>query len=163
MTPKSLLRHKACVSDLSMMTGAEGFHRVLYEDNPPAKPQDVKRVIICSGKVYYDLAAARDKKGGGDVALVRLEQFYPFPDDALEAEIRKYPNAETVVWCQEEPENQGGWTFVDRRIEAVLKAAGCKAQRPVYAGRTAAAAPATGALKIHNAEQEALLEQALTI
>jgi len=163
MTPKSLLRHKLCVSPLSMMTGKETFHRVLYEDNSPVAAKDVKRVVICSGKVYYDLVEAREKAGIKNIAFLRLEQFYPFPDKVLGEELAKFPNAESVIWCQEEPENQGGWSFVDRRIEGVLKAIKCKAQRPVYAGRPAAAAPATGSLKTHNKEQEALLKEALTI
>jgi 2-oxoglutarate dehydrogenase E1 component len=162
MTPKSLLRHKMCVSSLKMMTGKENFHRVLYEDTPPPA-KDIRRVVLCSGKVYYDLLEAREKKGVKDVVFVRLEQFYPFPDDALGEELKKYPNADSVIWCQEEPENQGAWTFVDRRIEGVLKAIKHKAQRPAYVGRPAAAAPATGSLKTHNKEQDALLTAALTI
>jgi 2-oxoglutarate dehydrogenase E1 component len=162
MTPKSLLRHKLCISTLKEMTGKTSFHRVL-PDGAPLAAKDVKRVVICGGKVYYDLLEAREKRGVKNVALVRLEQFYPFPSDALEAELAQYKDATSVVWCQEEPENQGGWNFVDRRIEGVLKNLGHKAGRPVYAGRPAAAAPATGSLKTHNKEQEALLDQALTI
>lgn len=161
MTPKSLLRHKLCVSPASMFTGKETFHRVLHEDNPlPAK--GIKRVVICSGKVYYDLLEAREKAGITNVALVRLEQFYPFPEKPLAEELAKYPNAD-VIWCQEEPENQGGWNFVDRRIEKALASIKHKAGRPVYVGRPAAAAPATGSLKTHNKEQEALVTAALTV
>jgi 2-oxoglutarate dehydrogenase E1 component len=162
MTPKSLLRHKLCVSPLSMMTGSETFHRVLRDDAPPASAKDVKRVVICSGKVYYDLFEVREKKGIKNVAFIRLEQFYPFPDKPLGDELAKYPNAESVVWCQEEPENQGGWTFVDRRIENVLKTIKHKVQRPVCVSRPDAAAPATGSLKTHNKEQETLVNAALT-
>lgn len=160
MTPKSLLRHKLCVSPLKAFTGKESFHRVLGDADVTAK--SVKRVVICSGKVYYDLFEAREKNAIKDVALVRLEQFYPFPEKSLAEEIAKYPNAE-VVWCQEEPENQGAWTFVDRRIEGALKSIKHKAGRPVYVGRPGAAAPATGSLKTHNKEQELLVTTALSV
>ncbi len=159
MTPKSLLRHKACISKLSDMMGNSTFHRVLPET---ADLKKVRRVVLCSGKVYYDLIDAREKKGISDVAIVRLEQFYPFPEKPLADELKKYPDAE-VVWCQEEPENQGAWNFLDRRIEKVLKSLKHKTARPAYAGRPEAAAPATGSSKKHVAEQEALLTQALTI
>ncbi len=163
MTPKSLLRHKLCVSPLKMFLDNETFHRVLTEDVPVAPGKDIKRVVICSGKVFYDLFEDRQKRGIKDVALVRLEQFYPFPDRVLGEELAKYPNAKDIIWCQEEPENQGAWFFVDRRIEKVLIDIKHKVQRPVYIGRTAAAAPATGSLKTHNKEQELLLQQALVI
>ena len=162
MTPKSLLRHKLCVSPLKMFTGNETFHRVLFEDTPVAPAKDIKRVVICSGKVYYDLLEAREKAGIKNVAFLRLEQFYPFPEKVLAEELAKYPKAE-VVWCQEEPENQGAWNFVDRRIEGSLKLANHASKRPVYVGRPAAAAPATGYLKVHNKEQEALIKQALSV
>jgi len=162
-TPKSLLRHKACVSNLDMFTNGQTFHRVLYEDGVEMVAGDkVRRVVICTGKVYYDLAAERDARGLKDVAILRLEQLYPFPEKALAQELAKYPNAD-VVWCQEEPENMGAWTFVDRRIEGVLKTTGHKAGRPSYAGRAAAASPATGLLKRHNQEQAKLLDDALSV
>lgn len=159
MTPKSLLRHKLCVSPLSMMTGSETFHRVLPDDKQLKK---VKRVVLCSGKVYYDLLEAREKEKIDNVALVRLEQFYPFPARSLGVQLNLYPDAE-VIWCQEEPENQGAWHFLDRRIEGVLKDINHKSQRPVYVGREAAAAPATGSHKQHVKEQETLIKQALTL
>jgi 2-oxoglutarate dehydrogenase E1 component len=159
MTPKSLLRHKLCVSPLKMMTGKESFHRVLSDET---KLKDVKRVVMCSGKVYYDLLEAREKLGIKNVALTRLEQFYPFPEKSLGEDLKQYPHAE-VVWCQEEPENQGAWLFVDRRIEKVLKAIKHKSQRPEYVGRTEAAAPATGSGKAHVQEQETLINKALTL
>ena len=162
MTPKSLLRHKLCVSAKKMFTGAESFHRVLYEDTPVAPAKEIKRLVICSGKVFYDLVEAREKAGIKNVAFLRLEQFYPFPDKSLGEELAKYPNAE-IIWCQEEPENQGAWFFVDRRIENVLKTIKHKSSRPVYIGRPAAAAPATGSLKTHNIEQEKLIKEALTV
>ncbi|NBX65461.1 MAG: 2-oxoglutarate dehydrogenase E1 component [Proteobacteria bacterium] len=164
MSPKSLLRHKRCVSRLDDFIGESSFHRVLWDDAEAIdainKPKDIKRVILCSGKVYYDLYEAREAKGIKDVAILRLEQLYPFPTDALEAELKRYPNAE-VIWCQEEPQNQGAWHFVDRRIEAVLTSIKHKAGRPSYVGRPDAAAPATGLAKRHAVEQAALIEQAL--
>ncbi|MDD9900501.1 MAG: 2-oxoglutarate dehydrogenase E1 component [Alphaproteobacteria bacterium] len=162
MTPKSLLRHKRCVSPLSMMTGTQTFHRVLTEDEPLAPAKSIARVVLCTGKVFYDLEDARAETGSKDTALVRLEQLYPFPDDALAEELQKYPNAKSVVWCQEEPENQGAWFFADRRIEKVLNDIGHSVKRPVYAGRPAAAAPATGLHKQHMAEQKKLLDEALS-
>lgn len=162
MTPKSLLRHKLCVSPLSMMTGSETFHRVLYEDIKLAKPKDIKRVVLCSGKIYYDLFEQREKMGINDVTVLRLEQLYPFPDKPLAEELEKYPNAD-VIWCQEEPENQGAWFFVDRRIEGVLTGLKHKAGRPRYIGRAPAAAPATGSLKSHTKEQERIVTEALTV
>jgi 2-oxoglutarate dehydrogenase E1 component len=160
-TPKSLLRHKLCVSKLADFLPATGFQRVLGEQAtgllPPAK---IKRVVLCSGKVYYDLLAAREAGSITHVALLRLEQFYPFPHQALVEALAPYTQAE-LVWCQEEPENQGGWLFVDRRLEAVLVQLNGLCKRPVYVGRPAAAAPATGSLKRHTKEQEALVRAAL--
>lgn len=162
-TPKSLLRHKLCISDLSELGPGTHFHRVLGETaNDLVENDKIRRIVVCSGKVYYDLLQERMSRGIKDVVLVRLEQMYPFPRTALATEFAKYPNAE-VVWCQEEPENQGGWTFMDRRIEASLKTAAHKANRPIYAGRPATASPATGLLKRHNQEQAKLLDDALTV
>jgi 2-oxoglutarate dehydrogenase E1 component len=160
MTPKSLLRHKLCISPLKDFTGDTRFHRVIGETQPLDK--DVKRVVLCSGKVYYDLLEAREKRGIKNVAILRIEQFYPFPEKPLSDQLAKYPNAD-VVWCQEEPGNQGAWLFLDRRIESVLRGLKHKAGRPSYAGRPDAAAPATGSLKTHNKEQEALVSAALTV
>lgn len=166
MTPKSLLRHKLCVSPLAMMTGNETFHRVLYEDDAVmktlAKPKDIKRVIICTGKVYYDLFEAREKNKIKNVTMLRLEQLYPFPDDVLEEELKKYPNAE-VVWVQEEPENQGYWHFVDRRIEAVLTKIKHKSARPKLISRNASASTATGLASWHTKQQQRLLEDSLKV
>lgn len=159
MTPKSLLRHKLCVSPLSRFTGEQRFHRVFADDLPV---KDIRRVVICSGKVYYDLLEARTTKNITNVALVRLEQFYPFPEQRLAEQLEKYPNAD-VVWCQEEPANMGGWPFVAPLLEKTLAGIKHKTQRPVYAGRPESAAPATGSLKMHNKEQEALIHQALTL
>tara|TARA_B100000686_G_scaffold354860_1_gene467753 strand:- start:944 stop:3871 length:2928 start_codon:yes stop_codon:yes gene_type:complete len=161
-TPKSLLRHKRAVSNLDMMTGKQTFHRVLYEDKMPGEAWDIKRVVLCTGKVFYDLEAARDEAGIKDVTMLRLEQLYPFPDDILKEILQSFPNAE-VVWCQEEPENMGAWTFVDRRLEAVLQDLDLKNKRPRYIGRPAAASPAVGLLSKHKEEQDKLVQEAITI
>jgi 2-oxoglutarate dehydrogenase E1 component len=160
MTPKSLLRHKLAVSPLKDFGPDSSFHRVLPEAETLVAGNKVRRVVLCSGKVYYDLLADRQARGIDDVALLRLEQLYPFPADPLAVELAKYPNAE-IVWCQEEPANMGAWFFVDRRIEAVLTSLKHKAGRPLYAGRSELAATATGLLRRHNAEQAALIEEAL--
>ncbi len=162
MTPKSLLRHKLCVSPLSMMTDHETFHRVLHEDVEPKNPAAVKRVVLCSGKIYYDLLEERNARGAADVTIMRLEQLYPFPTLALAQELKKYPQAE-VIWCQEEPANMGAWTFVDRRIEAVLSMLGMTPDRPRYVGRPEAASPAVGLHKRHETEQARLVDEALTV
>ena len=165
-TPKSLLRHKLCISPAAMMTGESTFHRVLWDDAELAgqlKPKnDIKRVVVCTGKVYYDLYQAREEKGIKDVAILRLEQLYPYPESALVEELQKYPNAE-VVWCQEEPKNSGYWYFIDRRLEVTMEKAKIKAKRPSYVGRKASASPATGSAGVHKAEQEQLVNEALTV
>ena len=161
MTPKSLLRAKFAVSPLSEMTGESRFHTVIGEVDPIATGAEVKRVVLCSGKVYYDLLAERRDRGLKDVAILRLEQIYPFPEKTLAFALKPYAKAQHVVWCQEEPENMGAWTFVDRRIERVLTALKHKVKRPVLVGRAAAASPATGLAKVHTAEQAALVNQAL--
>ena len=163
MSPKSLLRHKECVSNLDMFTGSSTFHRVLYEDRELVDDKKIKRVVLCTGKIYYDLAAERDARGIDDIAILRLEQLYPFPHHVLGQELcERYPNAD-VVWCQEEPQNMGAWTFVDRRIEAVLTEFKHKHKRPVYAGRCEAASPATGSARRHAEEQAKLIDDALTL
>ncbi|HUF57423.1 MAG TPA: 2-oxoglutarate dehydrogenase E1 component, partial [Thermohalobaculum sp.] len=169
MTPKSLLRHKKCVSALDEMAEGSSFHRVLWDDAQlgiselELRPDDeIRRVVICSGKVYYDLLERRDDDGRDDVYLMRLEQFYPFPALSMTRELTRFRNAD-VVWCQEEPKNQGGWTFVEPNIEWVLNRIGSQAGRPKYAGRAASASTATGLASRHKAEQEALVEAALTV
>ena len=160
MTPKSLLRHKLAVSPLSAFTGESRFQFVIPEVDTLVAPDAVKRVVLCSGKVYYDLLQERREKGVTDVALVRLEQIYPFPAATLARVLSPYKNAD-LVWCQEEPANNGAWTFVDRRIEAVLTELGNKASRPTFAGREAAASPATGLAKVHAQQQAHLVRDAL--
>jgi 2-oxoglutarate dehydrogenase E1 component len=162
MTPKSLLRHKLCVSSMDAMVTGSSYQRVLPEVDTLVADGDVRRVVLCSGKVYYDLYAARAEQGINDVALVRLEQIYPFPRMSLTNELQRYPQAE-VIWCQEEPNNMGAWTFVDRRIETLLLELGGASQRPIYVGRDEAASPATGIAKRHAKEQEKLVRDALTI
>ena len=163
MTPKSLLRHKGCVSPISMFTGDETFHRVLYEDHKGLKSDDkIKQVVLCSGKVFYDLEEERNKRGIDDIHILRMEQLYPWPLNSLIEQLGRFPNAK-FVWCQEEPANMGAWFFVDRRLEAVLEEIGHKNTRVRYAGRPEAASPATGLLKRHNQEQADLVNEALTI
>jgi 2-oxoglutarate dehydrogenase E1 component len=161
MTPKSLLRHKKAVSTLDEFGPGTSFNRVLPETGELVARTKVKRVVLCSGKVYYDLLAAREEMNIGNVALVRMEQLYPFPNVSLAKELKKYPNAD-VVWCQEEPRNMGAWTYIDRRLEDLLGNVDIKADRPVYVGRTEAASPATGSFGKHTAEQQALVTEALT-
>ncbi|MEO1191615.1 MAG: 2-oxoglutarate dehydrogenase E1 component [Pseudomonadota bacterium] len=161
-TPKSLLRHKACVSKLSDMTSGAGFHRVLHCEELPSKPEEAKQVVLCSGKVYYDLLEARATKGITDIHFLRLEQLYPFPEDALIEELQAYKSCD-LVWCQEEPRNMGAWPFVSSFLEEVAEAAGMKNPRPRYAGRDSAASPATGSHKRHVEQQTALIESALTL
>jgi len=161
-TPKSLLRHKLAVSKLAEMATGSTFRFVIPEIDPIAPAEDVRRVVICSGKVYYDLLAQRRERSINDVAILRLEQIYPFPERNLGRVLAAYPNATSVVWCQEEPENMGAWSFVDRRIEKVLRGIeGHKVRRPVYVGRAEAASPATGLARTHAAEQSALVGNAL--
>ncbi|CAK0753794.1 subunit of E1(0) component of 2-oxoglutarate dehydrogenase [Azospirillaceae bacterium] len=162
-TPKSLLRHRLCVSRLEDFSEGTQFHRLLPDAHlRPVAPEKVRRVVLCTGKVYYDLFEEREKRGIDDVMLIRVEQLYPFPDKPMARELAKYPNAD-VVWCQEEPENMGAWFFVDRRIEKVLSGISHNTKRPIYVGRDAGAAPATGILKRHNREQAKLVDEALSV
>jgi 2-oxoglutarate dehydrogenase E1 component len=159
-TPKSLLRHRLAVSPLAEMAEGSRFRFVIPETDALAPPDQVRRVVLCSGKVYYDLLAERRARALDDVAILRLEQMYPFPENTLARALAPYAKAD-VVWCQEEPENMGAWTFVDRRIEKVLLRLDGKARRPAYIGRQAAASPATGLTRTHQAEQAALVAEAL--
>ncbi|MGI3186209.1 2-oxoglutarate dehydrogenase E1 component [Nioella aestuarii] len=169
MTPKSLLRHKLAISKAEEMTTGSSFHRVLWDDaqygnsdTQLVADDKIKRVVMCSGKVYFDLLEERDARGLDDVYLMRLEQFYPFPALSLMKELERFKQAE-MVWCQEEPKNQGAWGFVEPNIEWVLSRIGAKHTRPVYAGRSATASPATGLASQHKAQQAALVNDALTI
>ena len=169
MTPKSLLRHKLCISKADEFTTGSSFHRVLWDDaqygNSDTKlvaDDKIKRVVLCSGKVYFDLLEERDKRGIDDVYLMRVEQYYPFPAISMVKELERFKQAE-MVWCQEEPKNQGAWNFIEPNIEWVLTRIKAKHKRPTYAGRPAAASPATGLASQHKAQQEALVNAALTI
>jgi 2-oxoglutarate dehydrogenase E1 component len=162
MTPKSLLRHKRCVSRLEEFTTGTTFHRVMYDNEVLCEDSEVRRVVLCSGKVYYDLFEERAGRDTTDVFFLRMEQLYPFPKKALTQELKRFPKAE-VVWCQEEPKNMGAWSYVEPRIEEVLLEIGADCKRPVYVGRGEAAAPATGLLRRHTAEQKDLVDRALTV
>jgi len=162
MTPKSLLRHKEAVSTLADFGPATSFRRILAETEQLAEAAKIRRIILCSGKVYFDLLAERRKRKLDDIAILRIEQLYPFPFSSLGAELSRYPHAE-VVWCQEEPENMGAWSFVDRRIERALAGLNVKATRAVYIGRPEAASTATGSARTHVKEQTDLVDRALTL
>jgi 2-oxoglutarate dehydrogenase E1 component len=167
MTPKSLLRHKRCVSRLEELETGSRFHRWLHDDaerlpNEPVKlvkDAKIRRVVICTGKVYYDLYEEREKRGIDDVYLMRVEQLYPFPVKSIATEMQRFKNAD-VVWCQEEPKNMGAWSFVEPYLEWVLGHAGAKVKRARYAGRPASAATATGLMSRHKAQLEAFMNEA---
>ncbi len=154
-TPKSLLRNKDATSPLSEFTKGE-FRTVIGELDATIEAAKVKRVIACSGKVYYDLVKKRAEKKAGDVAIVRVEQLYPFPHKAFAAELKKYPNATEITWCQDEPQNQGAWFFVQHYIHENM----LEGQRLGYAGRPFSASPAVGYAHLHQEQQKALLDQA---
>jgi len=168
MTPKSLLRHPLCISRAEDFTDGSTFHRVLWDDAQKGnsqlalKPDDqIRRVIMCSGKVYFDLLAERDARGLDDVYLLRIEQLYPVPTQSLRSELARFKEAE-IVWCQEEPKNQGAWSFIEPNLEWVLAQVGTRESRPRYVGRPASASPATGLASKHKAQQDALINDALT-
>jgi 2-oxoglutarate dehydrogenase E1 component len=170
MTPKSLLRHKHCISFLSDMLPGCSFHRV-FRDQAEAVPgattvkladdADIRRVILCTGKVYFDLMEEREKRGESRIQILRLEQLYPFPDQVLALELNRFPKAD-LVWCQEEPKNQGAWTFVAPRIESTVAHLGGTA-KPRYVGRPEYASTAAGLMSQHNAELKAFLDEAMTL
>lgn len=168
MTPKSLLRHKKAVSTLADMAEGSSFHRVLHDD-AQTRPdvagikikadKAIRRVVLCSGKVYYDLLDRRERDQVDDVYLMRLEQFYPWPMKSLMTELARFPNAE-LVWCQEEPKNMGGWTFVDPWLELTLEKLNVKSKRARYVGRPASASTAAGLMSRHLKELDAFLTDA---
>jgi 2-oxoglutarate dehydrogenase E1 component len=159
-TPKSLLRAKEVASRLDEMGPGSSFHRVIGEPGPIAADDRVRRVVLCSGKIYFDLLKARSASGDDRVALVRVEQLYPFPSMTLAQILARWRHAE-IVWCQEEPQNMGAWNFVDRRVEEVLSGLDVAARRPCFIGRGEAASPATGIFKRHVEEQTQLVAAAL--
>ncbi|MEQ6333311.1 2-oxoglutarate dehydrogenase E1 component [Sphingobium sp. MK2] len=160
MTPKSLLRHKLAVSKAEDFQGDTHFMRILSDSNP-APDAETKRLVLCSGKVAYDLMEARDAAGDKNTQIVRIEQLYPFPTEALSIRMARMPNLEEVIWCQEEPRNNGAWFHVEPYIEEALADVGKAPMRARYAGRKASASPATGLAKRHVAEQGALVADAL--
>jgi 2-oxoglutarate dehydrogenase E1 component len=162
MTPKSMLRAREFMSNLDEMGPGTAFHRVLGEVDTLVSDDKVRRVVMCSGKVYFDLLKERRERKIDDIALIRIEQLHPFPFNALSKLIGRYDNAD-FVWCQEEPQNAGAWNFVDRRIEQVLIGLPTKIKRPIYIGRPEAAATATGLLKRHVKEQAKLVDAAFTL
>jgi len=170
MTPKSLLRHKRCVSFLSDMTPGSSFHRV-FRDQAEVVPgattvklvedKDIKRVILCTGKVYFDLMEEREKRNENRIQILRIEQLYPFPDQVLALELNRFPKAD-LVWCQEEPKNQGAWTFIAPRIEETVAHLG-GTTKPRYVGRPEYASTAAGLMSQHNAELKAFLNEAFSL
>ncbi|MCC0009480.1 MAG: 2-oxoglutarate dehydrogenase E1 component [Hyphomicrobiaceae bacterium] len=174
MTPKSLLRHKRVTSSLEELGEGTTFHRILWDDaDRVSRPQsqekiilqpdnDIKRVVMCTGKVYYDLIDQREAAGITDTVVLRIEQLYPFPARALIQELSRYPNATDIVWCQEEPKNMGAWSFIDPNLEWVLDHVGGRVQRARYAGRPASASTATGLARKHAEEQKKLVADALS-
>jgi 2-oxoglutarate dehydrogenase E1 component len=158
MTPKSLLRHKLAVSSLEDL--CDGTFQNVIGETPDLDVKKVDRLVLCSGKVYYDLIEAREEAGLENVALVRIEQLYPFPQKAFAEEFSRYPKLDRVVWCQEEPMNQGAWYAIQHHLRRVMKrdAPGLPLQ---YAGRTAFAAPAVGYASVHIEQQQKLVQSAL--
>jgi 2-oxoglutarate dehydrogenase E1 component len=161
MTPKSLLRHKRATSRLDEMGPGSTFHRVLLDEATNLKPDEkIRRVVISTGKVYYDLVEEREKRGINDIYLLRLEQLYPFPARSLVHELARFKQAE-VVWCQEEPRNMGAWFFVEAYLRWALGQAGAAAREARYAGRLPTASTAAGHMPQHLAQLAKLLDEAL--
>jgi len=166
MTPKSLLRHKRCVSDLADFAEGTSFHRILKDDAEAGRSSTrlkadgkIRRVVLCSGKVYYDLLDEREKRGIDDVYLLRVEQLYPFPLKSVAHELARFKKAD-VIWCQEEPKNMGSWSFVEPYLEWVLAQAGSGTKRARYVGRPASASTAVGQMSKHTEQLNAFLGEA---
>jgi 2-oxoglutarate dehydrogenase E1 component len=160
MTPKSLLRHKLAVSSIADFTGESHFRRIMSDLRPP-QDGETRRLVLCSGKLAYELMEARDATGDPTTEVVRIEQLYPFPSEPLVKRLKAMPKLETLVWAQEEPKNNGAWFFVEDLLEQCLADAGFKGMRPLYAGRVSSASPATGLAKRHASEQANLIASAL--
>jgi 2-oxoglutarate dehydrogenase E1 component len=154
-TPKSLLRHKEAVSDLSELAKGS-FQPIIGEVDGTIEPKKVKRVIVCSGRLYYDLVAHRREAKANDVAIIRIEQLYPFAHKQFDAEIKKYENANEVVWAQDEPQNQGAWFYVEHHLREGMR----EGQKLAYSGRPASASPAVGYYAKHYEQLKALIEGA---
>ena len=169
MTPKSLLRHKRATSALAMMDEETSFHRLLWDDAELSPGEviklrpdnEIRRVILCSGKVYYDLYDEREKRGINDIYLLRVEQLYPWPHKALIQELQRFKQAE-FMWCQEEPYNMGAWSFAQPNLERGLEFIGADKPRPHYAGRPASASTATGLMSRHLKELKTFLDEAFS-
>jgi len=157
MTPKSLLRKKEAATPLTELATGSSF-QVIIPEVEKLSAKKVKRVIVCSGKVYYDIVAERAKRSMDEIAVVRLEQLYPFPHDEFQAQIDAYPNAKSVVWCQEEPGNQGAWHRIQHYLARHLRAD----QQLSYAGRKSSASPAVGYSQLHAEQQKELVDAALS-
>ncbi len=162
MTPKSLLRHPLAKSQADEFLGEHHFMRI-KSDTTEIPDEKIRRLVLCSGKVAYDLMEKRDEEGIDDVSIVRIEQLYPFPGEPLTVRLKRMKNLQEIVWCQEEPQNNGAWFFVDRLIELAARDAGHDGMRPIYAGREVAASPATGYAPRHKAQQDALVSVALDL
>ncbi|MCY4291330.1 MAG: 2-oxoglutarate dehydrogenase E1 component [Roseovarius sp.] len=169
MTPKSLLRHRDCISRQDEFTTGSSFHRVLWDDaqhgvsdNELAPDSKIRRVVLCTGKVYFDLLNERDRRGIDDIYLMRIEQLYPLPAHPLVTELKRFTRAE-IVWCQEEPKNQGAWGYIAPNLEWLLESIEARDTRPRYIGRQASSSPATGLASAHKRQQEAIVNSALTI
>jgi 2-oxoglutarate dehydrogenase E1 component len=160
MTPKSLLRHKLAVSSAADFTGDSHFRRIISDLNPP-REGETKRLVLCSGKLAYELMQARDTADDSGVEIIRMEQLYPFPSEPLVKRLKAMPKLVELIWAQEEPKNNGAWMFVEDLLEQCLAEAGFAGMRARYAGREASASPATGLAKRHAAEQAALIAAAL--
>ena len=164
MSPKSLLRHKLNTSRLEEFTSDKTFHRILHDDRQMQgrmlADEKITRLVLCSGKVYFDLFEEREAQNLAHVYLMRLEQLYPFPDEVLREEIARFPNAE-IVWCQEEPQNNGAWEFVAPLLQEVLGAI-APGKTLHYVGRERAASPATGVMNVHKQQQATLVHDALS-
>jgi 2-oxoglutarate dehydrogenase E1 component len=170
-TPKSLLRHKRCISEIEDFTKQNSFHRVLsdraeysaYNLIPLAKDDEIEKVILCSGKVYFDLVDERENLKANKAQIVRIEQLYPFPVKTLARHISRFKNAKKFVWCQEEPYNMGAWNHVEPYINRTLEYIKANSTKVIYTGRTPSASPATGFLKKHLAQQLEIVNKAITI
>ena len=168
MTPKSLLRHKKCISNISEFSSKSSFHRVLEDDAYTKenklislnKDKKIKKIVMCSGKIYYDLLEAREKFKKSDVVFIRIEQLYPFPAKTLATMLKRYINAE-FIWCQEEPKNMGAWNTVRNFIDRTLEMINLKDIHVKYIGRKASSSTATGNANKHLAQQKEILEKIL--
>ena len=170
-TPKSLLRHKRCISEIEDFTKENSFHRVLsdkaefsqYNMIPLAKDEEIEKVVLCTGKIYYDLVDEREKQKANKVQLVRIEQLYPFPAKTLAKHLNRFSNAKSFIWCQEEPQNMGCWNHVERYVNRTLEIIDAKSKMLKYIGRKPSASPASGYLKKHLAQQQEIVTTAITI